>query len=89
MPGRSSFIERVRVELTERLQRLAVAAADLVVPGMVVGLGTGSTADAVTRELGRRVAGGLEVELMAHVVVEESEVHRLAGNDEAIKNRCW
>src|SRR5215212_7579981 len=59
MPGRSSFIERARVELAERLQRLAVAAADLVVPGMMVGLGTGSTADAVTREMGRRVAGGL------------------------------
>lgn len=47
------------MELSERLQRLAVAAADLVVPGMMVGLGTGSTADAVTRELGRRVTGGL------------------------------
>jgi ribose 5-phosphate isomerase A len=58
-PGRSSFIEKARVELAERLQRLAVAAADLALPGMVVGLGTGSTADAVTRELGRRVADGL------------------------------
>ncbi len=47
------------MELAERLQRLAIAAADLVTPGMLVGLGTGSTADAVTRELGRRVAGGL------------------------------
>jgi ribose 5-phosphate isomerase A len=47
------------MELADRLQRLAVAAADLVMPGMMVGIGTGSTADAVTRELGRRVAGGL------------------------------
>jgi ribose 5-phosphate isomerase A len=47
------------MELSGRLQRLAIAAADLVVPGMVVGLGTGSTADAVTRELGRRVGDGL------------------------------
>lgn len=47
------------MELADRLQRLAVAAADLVAPGMLVGLGTGATADAVTRELGRRVAGGL------------------------------
>ena len=47
------------MELAERLRRLAIAAADLVTPGMLVGLGTGSTADAVTRELGRRVAGGL------------------------------
>src|SRR5829696_3113486 len=59
MPGRSSFIEIARVDLNERLLRLAAAAADLVVSGMVVGLGTGSTADAVTRELGRRLAGGL------------------------------
>lgn len=43
----------------ERLHRLAVAAADLVQPDMVVGLGTGSTADAVMRELGLRLAQGL------------------------------
>lgn len=48
------------MELAERLARLAVAAADLVAPGMTVGLGTGSTADAVLRELGRRVEEGLE-----------------------------
>jgi ribose 5-phosphate isomerase A len=47
------------VDLAERLTRLAVAAADLVEPGMTVGLGTGSTADAVLRELGRRAADGL------------------------------
>jgi ribose 5-phosphate isomerase A len=43
----------------ERLRRLAVAAADLVQPDMIVGLGTGSTASAVVDELGRRVASGL------------------------------
>ena len=59
MPGRSSVGETGEVELAERLRRLAIAAADLVTPGMLVGLGTGSTADAVTHELGRRVAGGL------------------------------
>jgi ribose 5-phosphate isomerase A len=59
MPRQSSAGETVEVELAERLRRLAIAAADLVTPGMLVGLGTGSTADAVTRELGRRVAGGL------------------------------
>jgi ribose 5-phosphate isomerase A len=47
------------VEREERLHRLAVAAADLVAPGMLVGLGTGSTANAVIRELGARVACGL------------------------------
>ena len=59
MPGPSSVVETVEVELAERLRRLAIAAADLVAPGMLVGLGTGSTADAVTRELGHRVAAGL------------------------------
>jgi ribose 5-phosphate isomerase A len=47
------------VEPAERLHRLAVAAADLVKPGMLVGLGTGSTASTVIEELGRRVAEGL------------------------------
>jgi ribose 5-phosphate isomerase A len=59
MLERSSVVETVEVELAERLRRLAIATADLVTPGMLVGLGTGSTADAVTRELGRRVAEGL------------------------------
>lgn len=43
----------------ERLRRLAAAAADLVQPGMLVGLGTGSTAAAVVDELGRRAQDGL------------------------------
>jgi len=47
------------LDLPKRLKRLAAATADLVRPEMVIGLGTGSTADAVTRELGRRVAAGL------------------------------
>jgi ribose 5-phosphate isomerase A len=47
------------VETAERLHRLAIAAADLVQPGMLVGLGTGSTASAVIEELGRRAAAGL------------------------------
>jgi ribose 5-phosphate isomerase A len=47
------------VDLAERIARLAAVAADLVQPGMTVGLGTGSTADAVIRELGRRVSEGL------------------------------
>ncbi len=48
-----------KVNQAERLHRLAVAAADLVQPGMTVGLGTGSTAEAVIHELGRRLEGGL------------------------------
>ncbi len=47
------------MEQQERLRILAVAAADLVRDGMRVGLGTGSTADAVIRELGQRVGNGL------------------------------
>ena len=56
---RNSTAGTAEVLLTERLARLAVVAADLVTPGMVVGLGTGSTAEAVLRELGTRVAVGL------------------------------
>ena len=47
------------MDLAERLARLAAAAAELVEPGMTVGLGTGSTADAVLHQLGRRAADGL------------------------------
>lgn len=43
----------------ERLARLARRAADEVRPGMLAGLGSGSTAEALVRELGRRVAEGL------------------------------
>ena len=44
-----------------RLAALAAAAADEVRSGMTVGLGTGATAEAVVRELGRRVAAGLTI----------------------------
>ena len=60
MPAQDFIAESRDVELAERLRRLAVVAADLVAPGMIVGLGTGSTADAVIRELGRRVGEGLD-----------------------------
>jgi len=43
------------------LSRLARTAVDEIRPGMRLGLGTGSTAEAVIRELGRRVARGLSV----------------------------
>ena len=55
----SSDSAGARVELAARLARLAAATADLIAPGMTVGLGTGSTADAVIRELGRRSSAGL------------------------------
>ncbi len=50
------------MDTAERLRRIAVAAADEVRDGMLLGLGTGSTAGAVIRELGSRVAQGLRVE---------------------------
>lgn len=45
----------------DRLQAVAVAAADEVSSGMTVGLGSGSTAEAFIRELGRRVQYGLAI----------------------------
>ena len=44
-----------------RLATLARAAADRVAAGMTLGLGSGSTAEAVLRELGARVAAGLAI----------------------------
>ena len=43
----------------EQIAALAARAADLVQDGMLVGLGSGSTAEAVVRALGTRVAAGL------------------------------
>ena len=44
-----------------RLQQIGRQAAGEVHPGMVVGLGTGSTASAFVRALGERVADGLRI----------------------------
>lgn len=46
---------------SSRLERIGAQAAGEVKPGMVVGLGTGSTASAFVRALGQRVAGGLRI----------------------------
>ncbi|MGI9255140.1 MAG: ribose-5-phosphate isomerase RpiA [Thermomicrobiales bacterium] len=53
------------MDLDQRLSRLASAAADHVHSGMTLGLGTGSTASAVIRELGRRAADGLRIQGVA------------------------
>ena len=45
-----------------RLLTLADAAAALVADGMVVGLGSGSTAEAFVRALGARVDQGLNIQ---------------------------
>ncbi len=49
------------MDTATRLRTLAAAAADLVQDGMTVGLGTGSTAKAVVRELGVRIEAGLRM----------------------------
>jgi ribose 5-phosphate isomerase A len=49
------------VDDARRLARLAEAAAALVDDGMLLGLGSGSTAEATIRALGLRVAAGLRV----------------------------
>lgn len=77
MPRASSGVA-TNVDDIERLQRLAAAAADLVQPGMCVGLGTGSTADAVIRELGRRLSRGLEFKGVATSARTEALAHELA-----------
>lgn len=46
---------------TSRLDRIGAEAADEVAPGMIVGLGTGSTATAFVKALGHRVAQGLVI----------------------------
>jgi ribose 5-phosphate isomerase A len=49
------------VDDATRLARLAEAAAAVVEDGMMLGLGSGSTAEALVRALAVRVAGGLQV----------------------------
>jgi ribose 5-phosphate isomerase A len=53
------------VTTEERVAILATAAAERVEPGMAVGLGSGSTAEAVVRALGVRVAAGLHFSAVA------------------------
>jgi ribose 5-phosphate isomerase A len=63
------------VDDAQRLQRLAVEAAALVEDGMALGLGTGSTADAIIKELGKRVTDGLRISGVA----TSSRTKKLAG----------
>jgi ribose 5-phosphate isomerase A len=64
------------MELAERLARLGEASAALVADGDTVGLGTGSTANAMIEALGRRVACGLRV----RGVVTSSQTEALAAH---------
>lgn len=49
------------METSERLKRIGTYAANLVEDGMLVGLGTGSTAVAMVDALGQRVKDGLSI----------------------------
>lgn len=51
----------LRMDTSERLARLGEAAAALIDDGQTVGLGTGSTANAMIDALGKRVADGLTI----------------------------
>jgi ribose 5-phosphate isomerase A len=55
----------------------AVAAADEVQPGMLVGLGTGSTAAFLIDELGRRFAQGLEFQAVVTSLASEAQAKAL------------
>jgi ribose 5-phosphate isomerase A len=64
------------MELAERLARLGEASAALVADGDTVGLGTGSTANAMIVALGQRVATGLKI----RGVVTSSATEALAAS---------
>jgi len=55
----------------------AIAAADEVQTGMLVGLGTGSTAFFLIEELGRRFAGGLRFRAVATSLASEKQAKAL------------
>ena len=58
-------------------QAAALAAADEVKDGMLVGLGTGSTAFFLIEELGRRFASGLEFRAVATSIASETQAKAL------------
>ena len=66
------------MDTSTRLERIGAQAAGEVQPGMIVGLGTGSTASAFVRALGARVAGGLRITGIP-TSVETEELARSLG----------
>ncbi len=54
----------------------AQKAVDFIQPGMIVGLGTGSTAYWAIQELGKRVQQGLEIRALASSIASEKEAGR-------------
>ncbi|ORE96316.1 ribose-5-phosphate isomerase A [Stappia sp. 22II-S9-Z10] len=65
--------------MSDAKRRVAEAAADLVEPGMRLGLGSGSTATFFVEALGRRVAGGLTLPPCACTSRATEEAARRAG----------
>lgn len=65
------------MEGESRLDRIGAQATDEVSPGMIVGLGTGSTASAFVRALGQRVAEGLSITGIPTSVETETLARRL------------
>ena len=67
-----------RMDASARLERIGGRAADEVTSGMIVGLGTGSTASAFVRALGERVADGLDM-VGIPTSVETADLARSVG----------
>jgi ribose 5-phosphate isomerase A len=55
----------------------AESAVEFIKPGMIVGLGTGTTAYWAIQALGRKVANGLEVKAVASSVASEEEAKKV------------
>jgi len=68
------------VSQDERKREAAFAASQLVQDGMIVGLGTGSTAKHLVSILGERVRGGLNI-----IAIPTSEATRIQAEGEGIK----
>ena len=65
--------------MSDAKRRVAEAAAELVEPGMRLGIGTGSTALYFVEALGRRVAGGLDIPPAAATSRATEDAARRAG----------
>lgn len=78
--------EKPKLMTSEQKQRLGRIAADMVKDGMVVGLGTGSTAAAFIKALGTRIQKegitvfGVPTSLQAHLLAEQHSITVVASN---------
>ena len=76
---RHSLSEGIAMSQDERKREAAFAASQLVTDGMIVGLGTGSTAKHLVSILGERVRSGLNI-----IAIPTSEATRLQAEAEGI-----